>query len=219
MSCTCPDWAAMCKHVAAALYGAGARLDAAPDLLFALRGVDRAELIKGVSADLPTMQTIVASERILADDDVAALFGIEIAPPPGVPRTTAKKRKAPAQRQTTLVQAAQASGPHGQETPPKASGRRTRESAEPNSLKAARVTGALAAAKKTPARENGPRTSGEARKATSAKKYVPSAAATPEEPPSQPERREGKAKAELRGEGTRAARWIGARARRARERL
>ena len=46
MSCSCPDWAGMCKHVAATLYGAGARLDAAPDLLFTLRGVDRAELIR-----------------------------------------------------------------------------------------------------------------------------------------------------------------------------
>jgi hypothetical protein len=64
-----------------------------------------------------------------------------------------------------------------------------------------------------------PRTSADVRKATSAKKLVLSAAATPEEPPSQPEIREGKAKAELRGEGSRAARWIGARARRARERL
>jgi uncharacterized Zn finger protein len=218
MSCTCPDWAGMCKHVAATLYGAGARFDAVPDLLFALRGVDCAELIKGVSADLPTMQTLVTSERILANDDVAALFGIEIAPSPDVARTPAKKRKASAQRQTTLVQAEQ-SGAHGKKTPPKAPGRRMREPVEPNSLKAARATSALAAAKKTPARENGLRTSGEARKATSAKNYVPSAVATPEEPPSQPERREGKAKAELRRASSKAARWIGARARRARERL
>src|SRR6516165_9376112 len=35
MSCSCPDWAGMCKHVAATLYGVGARLDSAPDLLFA----------------------------------------------------------------------------------------------------------------------------------------------------------------------------------------
>ena len=45
MSCSCPDWADMCKHVAAALYGVGARLDSDPDLLFTLRGVDRAELV------------------------------------------------------------------------------------------------------------------------------------------------------------------------------
>jgi uncharacterized Zn finger protein len=37
--CDCPDWAVMCKHVAAVLYGAGARLDEKPELLFTLRGV------------------------------------------------------------------------------------------------------------------------------------------------------------------------------------
>ena len=53
MSCSCPDWADMCKHVAATLYGVGARLDSDPDLLFTLRGVDRAELVSTVGADLP----------------------------------------------------------------------------------------------------------------------------------------------------------------------
>ena len=43
----------MCKHVAAALYGVGTRLDSAPELLFILRGVDRAELVTTVSAELP----------------------------------------------------------------------------------------------------------------------------------------------------------------------
>src|SRR5688572_11664241 len=43
MRCSCPDWAGLCKHVAATLYGVGARLDAAPELLFALRGVDHME--------------------------------------------------------------------------------------------------------------------------------------------------------------------------------
>ena len=45
LSCTCPDWAVMCKHVAAVLYGVGARLDEQPELLFVLRGVDHQELI------------------------------------------------------------------------------------------------------------------------------------------------------------------------------
>ena len=45
MSCSCPDWADMCKHVAATLYGVGARLDSDPDLVFTLRGVDRTELV------------------------------------------------------------------------------------------------------------------------------------------------------------------------------
>ena len=86
MMCTCPDWAGMCKHVAAVLYGAGARLDIAPDLLFTLRGVDRCELIGYAGADLPMTRTGVATERILAEDDVAALFGIEMAPGPELAR-------------------------------------------------------------------------------------------------------------------------------------
>ena len=45
LSCSCPDWADMCKHVAAALYGVGARLDEKPQLLFVLRGVDESELL------------------------------------------------------------------------------------------------------------------------------------------------------------------------------
>ena len=81
MSCSCPDWAGMCKHVAATLYGVGARLDSDPDLLFTLRGVDRAELVSTVGADLPLTRTAAASERVLADDDVAALFGLEMDAP------------------------------------------------------------------------------------------------------------------------------------------
>ncbi len=90
MSCTCPDWAGMCKHVAATMYGAGARLDVAPDLLFTLRGVDRSELIASAGADLPMTRSGVASGRILADDDVAALFGVEMAPEPAQPAPAKK---------------------------------------------------------------------------------------------------------------------------------
>jgi uncharacterized Zn finger protein len=65
MTCSCPEWAGMRKHVAAVLYGAGARLDIAPELLFTLRGVDRSELIVNADADLPMTRTSVATERIL----------------------------------------------------------------------------------------------------------------------------------------------------------
>ncbi len=81
MSCSCPDWADMCKHVAATLYGVGARLNSDPDLLFTLRGVERAELVSTVGADLPLTRGAGKSERVLQDDDVAALFGIDIAAP------------------------------------------------------------------------------------------------------------------------------------------
>ena len=93
MSCSCPDWAGMCKHVAATLYGAGARLDAAPDLLFILRGVDRTELIAAAGADLPMTRNGGARERILADDDVAALFGVDMAPAPMAAKAKTKDAK------------------------------------------------------------------------------------------------------------------------------
>jgi uncharacterized Zn finger protein len=85
LSCSCPDWADMCKHVAAVLYGVGARLDAAPDLLFTLRGVDRAELVSTAGTDVGITRQGAASERVLADVDVAALFGLDMAAPAAAP--------------------------------------------------------------------------------------------------------------------------------------
>ena len=82
MRCSCPDWADMCKHTSAVLYGVGARFDLEPDFLFALRGADRSELIAGAGRNLPIPQAAVAAERFIADDDVAALFGIELEPGP-----------------------------------------------------------------------------------------------------------------------------------------
>jgi uncharacterized Zn finger protein len=79
LSCSCPDWADMCKHVAAALYGVGARLDAQPELLFALRGVDAKDMIAGASAQLAAPKRVAAKAKVLADDDMAALFGLDMA--------------------------------------------------------------------------------------------------------------------------------------------
>ena len=53
LSCSCPDWADMCKHVAAVLYGIGARLDQQPELLFRLHEVDEKELIAGAGRRFP----------------------------------------------------------------------------------------------------------------------------------------------------------------------
>jgi len=52
-SCSCPDWASMCKHVAAVLYGVGARLDEQPELIFTLRRVDAKDLVTQAGAGLP----------------------------------------------------------------------------------------------------------------------------------------------------------------------
>jgi uncharacterized Zn finger protein len=84
----------MCKHVAATLYGVGARLDHDPDLLFHLRGVDRSELVS-IGADLSITEAAVRSERVLAADNVAALFGLEfeVAPPAAAAKDTTPTTK------------------------------------------------------------------------------------------------------------------------------
>jgi uncharacterized Zn finger protein len=92
MACSCPDWAGLCKHVAATLYGVGARLDRDPDLLFTLRGVERAELVS-TGADVSITQVAAGGERVLADDDLSALFGLEIDAPAPVVAPPAKPAK------------------------------------------------------------------------------------------------------------------------------
>jgi uncharacterized Zn finger protein len=77
MACSCPDAATMCKHVAAVLYGVGARLDTKPDLLFRLRGVDHSELIEGAASAKVTSAPTSASRR-LASDELSGIFGIEL---------------------------------------------------------------------------------------------------------------------------------------------
>jgi uncharacterized Zn finger protein len=79
MECSCPDWATMCKHVAAVMYGVGARLDQQPELLFTLRNVDHAELI-AQAADLAVNRK-GAGRRTLADDVLGDVFGIELEAP------------------------------------------------------------------------------------------------------------------------------------------
>ena len=79
LSCSCPDWAGMCKHVAAALYGVGARLDEQPRLLFVLRGVDENELLAGAGQDVSLTKSVPTGAKVLDDGDVAALFGLEMA--------------------------------------------------------------------------------------------------------------------------------------------
>jgi uncharacterized Zn finger protein len=80
LSCSCPDWADMCKHVAAVLYGIGARIDEKPDLLFRLHNVDEKELIASAGKTLPLSKKAPAAKRVLgASEDLSALFGLDIA--------------------------------------------------------------------------------------------------------------------------------------------
>lgn len=77
--CSCPDWASMCKHVAATLYGVGARLDEKPELLFRLRRVDETGLIESASRRALITRTAARPGRLLGTKLVAELFGIEMA--------------------------------------------------------------------------------------------------------------------------------------------
>ena len=78
-SCSCPDWAAMCKHVAAVLYGVGARLDTQPELIFTLRGVNAQDLVTQAGAGLPTSKQRPATGKVLDNTLLADVFGIEMA--------------------------------------------------------------------------------------------------------------------------------------------
>jgi uncharacterized Zn finger protein len=93
LSCNCPDWADMCKHVAAALYGVGARLDEEPQLLFVLRGVDENELLAGAGPDLARSKSAPKTAKVLDDSDVAALFGLEMAETVNSDTPTVPKRR------------------------------------------------------------------------------------------------------------------------------
>jgi len=79
MRCSCPDWAGLCKHLAATLYGVGARLDAAPELLFTLRGVDHLELI-GEAVGTANLDRALEGRAgaQLVGADLGEVFGIDI---------------------------------------------------------------------------------------------------------------------------------------------
>ncbi|MDR3435057.1 SWIM zinc finger family protein [Telmatospirillum sp.] len=101
-SCSCPDSASMCKHVAAVLYGVGWRLDKNAELLFLLRGVDAKDMVANLNPATPLSTASPASGKILETADISALFGLDMAtedepaaaePRPKKPRRSAAKPK------------------------------------------------------------------------------------------------------------------------------
>jgi uncharacterized Zn finger protein len=77
-TCSCSDHASMCKHIAAVLYGVGARLDESPELLFRLRAVNETELLSDLGSALPDTRTQRDTAQTLMGDDLAALFGLDM---------------------------------------------------------------------------------------------------------------------------------------------
>jgi uncharacterized Zn finger protein len=100
LECSCPDYAGLCKHLAAALYGVGTRLDEKPELLFTLRQVNQDELVAR-AGQAQTMLIVPSSARLLESDDLSNLFGIDLEGP--APEASAPERRA----QTPAPQAAE----------------------------------------------------------------------------------------------------------------
>ena len=99
MDCSCPDGAVMCKHVAAVLYGVGARLDTSPELFFQLRNVDHTELI-AAAGNVTVAPRSAKPGRVLKSADLSGIFGIDVdaggtevvaAKPAAAKKTVAKK--------------------------------------------------------------------------------------------------------------------------------
>ena len=106
LDCSCPDWADMCKHVAAALYGAAVRLDEKPELFFLLRGIDVNSFIgKAVADEGRKMVKKAARKTTLSLDEtqMEALFGISLETPDNKTKSaTSKMRKLPARKKTVV---------------------------------------------------------------------------------------------------------------------
>lgn len=104
LDCSCPDWADLCKHIAATLYGVGARLDQNPSLLFLLRGVDPSELISKASAAEAVRQTTSGAPG-MSEAEVADVFGIELEPASMAP-AAATEAPAKASRRKPVIPSA-----------------------------------------------------------------------------------------------------------------
>lgn len=96
LDCSCPDGAYMCKHVAAVLYGVGARLDRSPELFFMLRQVDQAELIRSagaadVLAAAGAKAPVRTGKKRIAESALASVFGIELDGGPEIAKKPARR--------------------------------------------------------------------------------------------------------------------------------
>lgn len=132
MACSCPDWAGMCKHVAAAMYGTGARLDEKPELLFVLRGVDHNVLISKATAQSVIARKSKTGRRALDEQSMSEVFGIEIAPPVGTAAETATPVPKKVVKRPRGGRGPKAGSPSGT-----APGRRSRPAAGPSAVRAA----------------------------------------------------------------------------------
>jgi uncharacterized Zn finger protein len=104
LDCSCPDWADMCKHVAAVLYGVGAKLDHSPEMIFTLRGVDKLDLVGHAVKGGQLLKKASRKKAVkIADSEISDVFGIEIDSGSAISKASprkivAKKKKAKSRR-------------------------------------------------------------------------------------------------------------------------
>jgi uncharacterized Zn finger protein len=152
--CSCPDWASMCKHVAAALYGVGARLDSSPELFFTLRGVSMEELagkVARAASEEILLRENARSSRIMDAsgrnaEDLEALFGISMASGAAARRTAAAApAREPARDSPGNAAAAPARelarGSEGKAPPEASTGKRFKENTSRSSGRGGKRTG------------------------------------------------------------------------------
>ncbi len=144
MKCSCPDWAGMCKHLAAVLYGVGARLDHEPELLFVLRQVDHLELLEQAASAGTLAAAGSAGPKTLQDNELADVFGIELEQPspPAAPasppvlagrgsKRAAARRQPPAQTEGAAARSVRAVPDRGKKATPTAKARAGRKPKAP----------------------------------------------------------------------------------------
>jgi uncharacterized Zn finger protein len=107
-SCSCPDWASMCKHVAATLYGVGARLDRDPSIFFILRGMQAEDLVsqvvgRNVEALLESRSVHEAEILDLEDEKLGDLFGLDLTKPANDKNPAKRPRSKPGQAETAFA--------------------------------------------------------------------------------------------------------------------
>lgn len=114
--CSCPDWAGLCKHLAAVLYGVGSRLDRQPELLFVLRQVDHRDLLDQL--DTTSLSSAAGNgQKTLQESELADVFGIELDTAPSAPPSPAPK---PAKARTVRAGRGTAKSAREHTTPAKA---------------------------------------------------------------------------------------------------
>jgi uncharacterized Zn finger protein len=154
LDCSCPDWAEMCKHVAATLYGVGARLDRDPELLFTLRGVDPAEMVEA-AIERPARAKRSRRAQALASDELSSVFGVDIVNDVGISEAASEHAAAQTKTNRRAVEARRRASPaaSGKGKPASKRKQATRSPKKSRKKSTKRATSKTTAAKKKGAKK------------------------------------------------------------------